>query len=116
METCDPFDLVVVPFPFTDLEARKRRPALVLSTPAFTRDSGHLILAMVTTASHSRWESDVALRDWRAAGLPHPSVVRAKLFTLDGRFVLRRLGGLSQRDRAAVRGRLGEVLHALRPA
>lgn len=113
MATFEPFDLVVVPFPFTDLEARKRRPALVLSGPDFLRNTGHAILAMVTTAKQSSWNSDVPLWDWKAAGLPHPSVVRAKVFTLDSRFILRRLGGLSRRDRAAVRRSLSGALPAL---
>ncbi|QNJ13157.1 hypothetical protein SynA18461_00503 [Synechococcus sp. A18-46.1] len=47
------FELVRIPFPFTDWPVIKRRPALVFSRPEFQQQSGHLLLAMVTSAKHS---------------------------------------------------------------
>lgn len=98
----EPGDLVVVPFPFTDSTATKRRPALVLSNSEFNQANGHLVLVMITSAKHSIWTGDVKLQDWRGAGLPQASVVRLKLFTLDVRFVLRKLGRLSASDEGLV--------------
>ena len=109
METYEPFAVVVVPFPFTDRETTKRRPALVLSSAAFEASTGHVILCMITTASHSSWESDVRLRDWKSAGLPKPSIARAKVFTLDNRFILRKLNKLTKRDASAVIRAFGPV-------
>lgn len=100
-----PGDVVIVPFPFTDRDASKRRPALVCSAAAFNRQAGHLVLAMITTATHSPWPGDVPIRDLTDAGLPAPSVVRWKLFTLDASFVLGRAGTLSSRDRTACRAK-----------
>ena len=110
METCKPFDIVVVPFPFTDRTTSKRRPALVLSSKAYQRDSGHVVLAMITTAARSSWPSDVALRQWRAAGLPRASKIRFKVFTLDLRLLLRSLGALSEQDSERVRAAARKVL------
>jgi mRNA interferase MazF len=31
--TCRPGDLVLIPFPYSDLEAAKKRPVLALTTP-----------------------------------------------------------------------------------
>ena len=78
---CEPFDVVVVPFPFTDREADRRRPALVVSSPDFNAIHDQSILAMITSAGGD-WPSDVAIRDWREAGLSVPCKVRLKLFTL----------------------------------
>ncbi|MFI5311328.1 MAG: type II toxin-antitoxin system PemK/MazF family toxin [Gemmatimonadales bacterium] len=103
MRTSSPGDVVIVPFPFTDRDTTKRRPALVCSSEAFNRQTRHLILAMITTAAHSSWPHDVPIRDLEASGLPAPSVVRWKLFTLDATFVLERAGALSRRDRAQCR-------------
>lgn len=99
--TFEPFDIVVVPFPFTDRGASKRRPALVVSSVAFNRDHRHTILAMITSVP-GRWPADVTIRGWREAGLTVPCKVRLKLFTLDDDLIVRKLGALTERDRRAV--------------
>jgi mRNA interferase MazF len=106
------FDVLVVPFPFTDSAAVKRRPALVLSAEPFNDRAGHLVLAMITSRENRGWPLDVEIRELRAAGLSHPSVVRMKLFTLDERFVLRKAGKLATADVAAVQKSLGLLLSA----
>ena len=103
--SASPGDVVIVPFPFTDREASKRRPALVCSSRLFNQRARHMVLAMITTSTHSPWPGDVAIRDQKAAGLPEASVVRWKLFTLGASLVIRRSGALSPRDRAACRER-----------
>ncbi|MGG6238375.1 type II toxin-antitoxin system PemK/MazF family toxin [Nodosilinea sp. AN01ver1] len=105
------FDVVVVPFPFTDVEASKRRPALVLSADqAFNRPVGHSVMAMITTASHSAWALDVEITDLKLAGLKAPSIVRMKLFTLDHALVRKQVGRLSPADQAAVIESLASLL------
>ncbi|MSU23947.1 MAG: type II toxin-antitoxin system PemK/MazF family toxin [Opitutus sp.] len=106
------FDVVVVPFPFTDSAATKRRPAVVLSAQGFNDRAAHLVLAMITSIENRGWPLDVELRDLAGAGLSHPSLVRMKLFTLDERFVLRKAGVLAAADRAAVRRALAMLLPA----
>lgn len=107
--TCEPLDVVAVPFPFTDRPAVKRRPALVVSSAAFNHAHAQSILAMITSA-RSAWPSDVALRDWREAGLHVPCRVRLKLFTLDDGLLLRKLGVLSKRDGQVVADALSRSL------
>jgi mRNA-degrading endonuclease toxin of MazEF toxin-antitoxin module len=108
---CSRFDIVVVPFPFTDLPRSKRRPALVLSAAeAFGDVVGHSVMAMITTARNAPWPLDVPLEDLERAGLPAPSVVRMKLFTLDHRLVLGVAGHLSGGDRQRVEQALDRLL------
>ena len=59
---CDPWDVVVVPFPFTEKAGAKRRPALVLSPRPFN-ENGHTLLAMITTQSHSPWPGDTNIKE-----------------------------------------------------
>ena len=109
--TFEQWDVVVVPFPFADSAAQRRRPALVVSRPeALGNVVGHSVLAMITSAGHRRWPLDVTLADLAAAGLPAPSVVRMKLFTLDDRLVERRAGGLASSDAAAVAVALARLI------
>ena len=109
--TFDAHDVVVVPFPFTDRAATKRRPALVLSLSAsFNLVAGHCVLAMITTAQHDPWPLDVPIGDLAAAGLHSPSVVRMKLFTLDAQLIARRIGALAAPDRSSVAEALRQLL------
>ena len=107
--TFEPFDVVVVPFPFTDRRASKRRPALIVSSAPFNEAHEQTILAMITSTA-GKWLSDVALQDWQGAGLNAPCKVRLKLFTLDDAMIVRRLGVLSKRDGAAVKAALRRFL------
>lgn len=98
-------DVVVVPFPFTDREASKRRPALVLSSASFNRATRHSVLAMITSAEQSSWPGDVVITDLDAAGLPSDCLVRLKLFTLDHRLIVKRAGTLAAKDRERLTAR-----------
>lgn len=108
--TFEPLDIVVVPFPFTERQATKRRPALVLSSTAFNAAHDQTILSMITSTTVTDWPSDVVIEEWQHAGLTVPCRVRLKLFTLDNALVLRRIGRLSERDRASVRATLVRFL------
>lgn len=106
--------VVVVPFPFTDKEAAKRRPALVLSdTVAF--DCGHSVLAMITSRANAPWPLDVPIGDGQSAGLRAPSMVRMKLFTLDNRLIIRKAGALAVGDAGAVALSLQKLLGGCLP-
>jgi len=96
----DAFDVVVVPFPYADRLAEKRRPALVISNRKIAMH-GVIWVAMITSAENERWPSDVAITDLTRAGLPAPSVVRpAKIACIDPNRIDRRVGRL---DRSAAR-------------
>ncbi|WP_276965163.1 type II toxin-antitoxin system PemK/MazF family toxin [Metallibacterium scheffleri] len=98
------YAVVRVPFPFTDRNASKNRPALVLSDDAaFNTPAGHSVMAMITTAANPPWPLDCPITDMAAAGLPSVSLVRFKLFTLDHRLVRGVLGALATADADAVR-------------
>ncbi len=99
---CDPFDVVEVPFPFSDLPRSKRRKALVISGREFNRRNGSTILMMITSATHSSWYLDVRLENWRQSGLRKPCVARLKLFTLDNGLIIEKAGQLTGEDRGRI--------------
>lgn len=107
----DRSEVVRVPFPFSDRQAVRHRPALVLSDKDHFNDAaGHAVMAMITSASHSPFPLDSAISDLASAGLPRASKVRFKLFTLDRRLVRGRLGRLGADDELAVRRALASVM------
>jgi mRNA interferase MazF len=97
------FDVVVVPFPYTDQLAEKRRPALVISNAKLHRE-GYVWIAMITGAAKERRAGDLVIRDLKAAALPGASMVRTvKIATVEPERILRRIGMLAETERAAVR-------------
>jgi mRNA interferase MazF len=71
-------DVVLVPFPFTDLSSAKTRPVVVVSAPEFQAATGDFTVAMITSVRRDT-PFDYRLRDWREANLLVPSWVRAKV-------------------------------------
>lgn len=112
--TFERFAVVRVPFPFTDRNATKNRPALVLSDAAtFNTPVGHSVMAMITSQSNAPWPLDCQVVDLVAAGLPAASKVRCKLFTLDNGLVRGELGKLSVADEQVVRSGLAQLFGAV---
>jgi mRNA interferase MazF len=74
-------EVVVLPFPQTDLQAGKRRPALVVAN--ITGDD--LILCQITTQSHrDQYSVPLASSDFETGRLNVNSFIRPnRLFTVD---------------------------------
>ncbi len=112
-KTYDLYDVVKVPFPFTDAQTTKVRPALIISEAKhFNAKIGFSVMAMITSikSPEDLWPADLVIKDLRLAGLPVPSIIRFKLFTLDHRLILGSLGKLAEADRNHVQKKLREIL------
>jgi mRNA interferase MazF len=104
-------DIVLVPFPFTNQFATKRRPAVVVSAPGFHSQRPDLILMAITSQIRTPLlPCEALIRAWQAAGLLKESVAKPVLMTVEKALVLRRLGRLDTHDRQAVVSLLGEML------
>jgi mRNA interferase MazF len=79
-------EVVIIPFPQTDLAVGKRRPALVL----VDLPDDDLILCQITTRARPD-DSSIELEgsDFERGGLNHPSFIRPqRLFTVEQHVVL----------------------------
>jgi len=94
-------EIVLIPFPFTDLSAKKTRPTVVVSTPGFEKATGNITVAMITSVQYAT-PFDHEIRDWKTANLLAPSWARAKVATLDPALVRYNPGRLSEHDMAGV--------------
>jgi mRNA interferase MazF len=104
-------DIVLVPFPFTDQSAVKKRPAVIVSSAAYNTQRPDLIIMAVTSQMHSiAYFGDVAIADWRTAGLLKPSVIKPIFTTVEKGLVLKRLGGLVGQDRTVLQSALQIIL------
>mgnify|MGYP001575730716 CR=1 FL=1 len=92
-------EVILIPFPFTDLSTVKQRPAIILSSSRFNRERNDVIIAAITShmVEAGSWdEYRLTPKEQRAAGLPKPSTVKlGKIVTLDRTLIKRRLGHLS---------------------
>lgn len=104
-------DIVLVPFPFTDQSAVKKRPPVIVSSGAYNHQRPDVIIMAVTSQMRSvNFFGDTLITDWRAAGLLKPSVLKPILTTVEKGLVLKRLGRLGNEDRAALAAMLNTVL------
>ena len=92
-------DIVLVPFPFTDLSSQKVRPAVVL-TPA--PESSDILIAFISSVVQPKaaQPTDYVLKedlpDFPGTGLKKASVFKMnKLLTVQKSLVIRRLGKTS---------------------
>lgn len=106
-----PWDVVLVPFPYTERNYTKVRPALVVSTDILSTKTGKYFLAMITSAQHTQVYGDVLISDLKLAGLPGESLVRpSKIATFEEASFVRRIGTLAAKDKKATAIQLRELL------
>lgn len=96
-------DIVLVQFPFRDLESSKKRPVLVLGHHEVTSRVAVVTVAMITSRTEGpKFPGDCLIKEWEASGLLHPSTIRlAKIASLDVALVGKPLGKLAKSDLAS---------------
>jgi mRNA interferase MazF len=104
-------EVLLVPFPSSDLSATKVRPALVISSNEYQRNEPDVILAAITSnIGAAKGRFDYVLKDWRGAGLKFPSAFKPVIFTLDPGRVKHRVGAVAKSDLAEIDKRLKTTL------
>ncbi len=103
--------VIVVPFPFTDQTATKKRPAVIVSSEAYNRERPDLILRAITSQLQATpTVGEVAVVQWQVAGLLKPSVIKPLITTIEASLVIRQLGTLGSDDQRALRQVLAAIL------
>ncbi len=70
-------DIVLVPFPFTDQSASKKRPAVVAGSDSYNVHRRDIVLMAITSQVGARVPfGEAGIREWKKAGLLKPGVVR----------------------------------------
>lgn len=86
-------DIVLIPFPFTDLSGSKKRPAVILFLSNLD-----VTVSFVSTQLHWKEPADLLLRPNVSNGLKRPSLVRiGKIATIDKELVIGKLGQLENK-------------------
>ncbi len=102
------WDIVLTPFPFSDLSGQRVRPAVVLFV---SEKRGDMIIAFLTSNLLRKSLYDVSVSKSVENGLRINSVLcLSKLSTLDTKCAIGKLGVLEPRYRKEVHARLHELL------
>jgi mRNA interferase MazF len=101
-------DVVVIPFPFSDLSQAKRRPALILAK----LDGDDLVLCQITSqATGDRYSIGLEAGDFSEGRLNQSSSLRPnRLFAADRAIVLYKAGSVLTRKLDQVVERVTEIL------
>jgi mRNA interferase MazF len=101
-------DVVVLPFPFSDLSGSKRRPALVIADLL----GDDIILCQITSRSLSdNYAVPIAGGDFASGTLRQDSNIRPnRLFTADSNIILYRAGVLDSAKVQEVIDRIVEII------
>ncbi len=87
-------DVIVLPFPFTDLSASKRRPALILSN---IKGDDYIMLQITSKNIKDNYAIPLLEADFASGSLQVDSNIRPnKIFTLDEKLILYKIGHLGQ--------------------
>lgn len=100
-------DVVVVPFPFSDLSNSKKRPALVLAS----LEGEDLILSQITSKNiFDSYSIEIKTSDFSNGTLNKDSNVRPnKIFTADKNIILYKIGNLTNKKMDEVTSKVVEI-------
>ena len=103
-------DIIVVPFPFSDLTQAKRRPAVILTELA----GDDRILCQITSAKVSdKYAIELDNSDFETGSLMQSSNIRPnRIFTCDIRIILYRVGHLKPDKMAEIIQKVVEILRS----
>lgn len=100
-------DLVVIPFPYSDLSNAKKRPALVLAESSLN----DIILCQITSQDiKDSFSITLSNEDFSSGSLNKISNIRPnKIFTADSRIILYKIGFLTDRKINQVIDKIAEI-------
>lgn len=91
-------EIVLIPYPFTNLEGKKVRPALIISNNFFNTKSDDCIAIPITTViKDESFSIFITQEDLNSGKLIAPSRIRAdKIFTMEKGLIIKTIGSLKQ--------------------
>ena len=85
-------EIVLVPFPYSDLSSSKRRPVLIISNNNYNKNYPDIVVSVITSnLFKDDYSVELYNEDLELGMLPEPSIIKChKLFTIEQSQVLKR--------------------------
>jgi mRNA interferase MazF len=105
-------DIVIVPFPFSDLSFVKQRPVLILSKTPYNQSSDDIITCGITSNLHNAPHSvSIDNKDLSHGKIPRPSTIKVdKLFTLSKSIIRKKVATIDAKTLAQVKKEFRDLL------
>lgn len=90
-------DIVLLPFPYSDLSQSKKRPVLILSNDSYNQKFEDVLVCVISSNQYADdYSEELSNTDLTAGILPIKSVVKVhKLFTIHQSTIIRKFGIVS---------------------
>jgi mRNA interferase MazF len=107
-------DIVLIPIPFTDLTATRRRPVIVVSNNRYNASSQDVIVvAMTSNLTAAPYSFEISSADLAEGSLNRPSRVRVdKIYTLATSIIVKHFGKVNDATLDRIRQTLIDVTRA----
>ncbi|HPJ15768.1 MAG TPA: type II toxin-antitoxin system PemK/MazF family toxin [Spirochaetota bacterium] len=89
-------NIILIPYPFTDLSSQKVRPAVVVSSDKGTYED--VFIVPLTSRIYNLCDDEFCLQDWKESGLNVPTAVKRGCLLIDSNLIIRIIGSLSKTD------------------
>lgn len=100
-------DIVVIPFPFSDLSSTKKRPALIIAV----LDGDDFILCQITSSRTDKYSIKLENKDFKEGQLDVESNIRPnKLFTADKSLILYKICTLKENKVEQITQRIEQII------
>jgi mRNA interferase MazF len=100
------WDIVLVSYPFTNLQTIKKRPGLIISPDDYNAGDDIVILFITSNFSSFGRTGDYIIQEWKKSGLPKPSITRMKFATIEKSIVIKKIGRLHKDDCTSLQDKL----------
>ena len=104
-------DIVLVRFPFTNLEAAKQRPAVIISSQLYNETKPDIILMAITSRIRNPFApGEEKIENWKEAGLIKPSILKPLIATIEKEQIIKILGKATFRDQSKITGVIRTII------
>lgn len=101
-------EIVLVPFPYSDLSSSKRRPVVIVSNNSYNQNFPDIVVCVITSNTFKdEFSLNLSDADLESGILPEKSVIKChKLFTIDQSKIIRRFSTINTQ-------KFGEIINML---
>ena len=94
-------EIILLPYPFTDLVSNKVRPAVIVSSDKGKYED--LFVVPLTSKIQSLSDGEFCLQNWKETGLNVPTAVKRGCILIDSKLIIKKVGSVSEKDNALIR-------------